>query len=110
MPATGQQSKDSSKSKRGGSRPGAGRKPGRPDRATAEQKDGLEAQARAFTKVALMALVKIATRGTSESARVTAAMGLLDRGYGKPRQTVENTGEGGGPMLVTVTHRVVDPK
>jgi hypothetical protein len=57
-----------------------------------------------------MALVEIATRGTSESARVTAAMGLLDRGYGKPRQTVENTGEGGGPMLVTVTHRVVDPK
>lgn len=109
MPPTGEESKKSGNSKRGGARPGAGRKPGRPDRATAAQKEGLEAEARKYGKVALLALVEIAKSGESESARVAAANGLLDRGWGKPRQAVEHTGEGGGPVAVTVTHRIVDP-
>lgn len=94
---------------RGGARPGAGRKRGRPDRATAEQKEGLEERARKHVDVALQTLVEIATNGDSEPARVTAANSLLDRGYGKPRQAVEHSGEGGGPLLVTVTHRIIDP-
>lgn len=36
-------------------------------------------------------------------------MGLLGYGYGKPRQAVEHGGEGGGPIAITVTHRVIDP-
>lgn len=94
---------------RGGVRPGAGRKRGRPDRATAVQKEGLEARARRHTDKALAALVDIATKGESESARVTAAIALLDRGYGKPRQALEHTGGDGGPLVVTVVHEVIDP-
>jgi hypothetical protein len=35
--------------------------------------------------------VKICNHGQSESARVAAANALLDRGYGKPVQTIDNT-------------------
>lgn len=96
-------------SRRGGARPGAGRKRGRPDRATLPEKEGIEAQAREHAPAALKALIEIATTGASEPARVSAAMGLLGYGYGKPRQAVEHSGEGGGPLVVTVTHRIVDP-
>jgi hypothetical protein len=38
-----------------------------------------------------------------QSARVTAANALLDRGFGKPLQSMEHTGKDGGPL------EVVDP-
>jgi hypothetical protein len=40
--------------------------------------------ARQHTDVALRTLVEIAEHGENESARVTAANALLDRGWGKP--------------------------
>jgi hypothetical protein len=40
--------------------------------------------ARAHTELALRTLVEIASHGENESARVTAANALLDRGWGKP--------------------------
>jgi hypothetical protein len=49
--------------------------------------------ARQHAPDALAALVEIATRGKSESARVAAATALLDRGYGRPQalaHVVEN--------------------
>jgi hypothetical protein len=39
----------------------------------------------------MAALVEIATQGKSESARVAAAIALLDRGYGKPPQAIDST-------------------
>jgi len=39
---------------------------------------------------AVDALVKIAIKGKSESARVSAAIALLDRGFGKATQPVES--------------------
>jgi Family of unknown function (DUF5681) len=47
--------------------------------------------ARQSTPVALAALHRIASRGKSESACVAAATALLDRGWGKPAQTIEAT-------------------
>src|SRR5688572_19946573 len=44
--------------------------------------------AQAHTADAIKALATICTSGTSESARVAAAVALLDRGHGKPVQTV----------------------
>lgn len=50
--------------------------------------------ARENGEVAIKALVKIATGGQSESARVAAATALLDRGFGKPAQfTTSDAGE-----------------
>ena len=40
--------------------------------------------ARRYTRIALSTLVEIATSGKTESARVAAAVALLDRGWGKP--------------------------
>ncbi|WP_394729060.1 DUF5681 domain-containing protein [Altererythrobacter sp. GH1-8] len=42
--------------------------------------------AREHTVEAVETLVQIATGGESENARVSAAIALLDRGWGKPRQ------------------------
>ena len=46
---------------------------------------------------AIAALVKVMTKGKSEAARVAAANALLDRGWGRPKQSDESE----------VTHRYV---
>jgi hypothetical protein len=47
-------------------------------------------------ETALAVLVEIATNtGASEGARVSAANALLDRGYGKPAQTIDNKSSDG---------------
>lgn len=89
----------------GGKRPGAGRRPGQKTAKTLE----IEAAAKKYANDALKALLHVATKGKNESARVAAATALLDRGYGRPRQALEHTGEGGGPLEVVVTHRIIDP-
>lgn len=66
----------------GGKRLGAGRKPGE----TTKAKRDLMAMAREYAEPALRTLVEIAAKGKSESARASAAVAILDRGYGKPPQ------------------------
>lgn len=50
--------------------------------------EDLKLAARAHTAVALQTLVEVCKSG-GDSARVSAASALLDRGYGKPTQTIE---------------------
>lgn len=83
--------------------------PGRPKGSRNKRAIMVEEMAREYAGDALAALRHIATKGESEAARVSASVALLDRGFGKARQAVEHTGEGGGPMQVEVTHRVIDP-
>lgn len=61
-------------------------------------KASLSDLAREHTATALNVLVEVAKKGESDSARVAAANALLDRGYGKPSQSHEHTGAGGGPI------------
>lgn len=68
---------------RGGSRAGAGRKPGSPNKLTKAAKATLSELASAYTEQALAVLAEIMLRGQSESARITAANSILDRGHGK---------------------------
>ena len=56
------------------------------NKVTKEAKLALEELAKEQTKAALGALVNVAKNGKSEAAVVSAVLGLLDRGYGKPRQ------------------------
>lgn len=86
------------KSKHGGQRPGAGRPLGAKHRSTIEAKATLSELARAHTTDALHTLVTVAKEGSSDAARVSAAVALLDRGYGRPPQSVELTGANGGPV------------
>lgn len=51
----------------------------------------LRALARTYTKEALDTLLKVMRAGDKDSARVAAAVAVLDRGYGKPAQTVDVT-------------------
>ncbi len=84
------------KSKRGGKRPGAGRKP-KGHKATsalpaldleaalaAPAPDDIESTAQAYSRGAISSLVKQLCHGKSETAKVNAANAILDRGYGKP--------------------------
>lgn len=58
---------------------------------------------RAHTAMAVKTLVEIAENPDAPpSARTTAAQYLLDRGWGRPAQAVEVTGEGGGPVTLRV--------
>ena len=54
---------------------------------------GIQQLARENAPLAIQTLVEVATNGKSESARVSAATALLDRGFGKPAQF--NTGDPG---------------
>ena len=82
----------------GGRRPGAGRKKGSRNRATAEEIGSISELARMHAKDAIDALVSIAKKGESEAARVSAANALLDRGYGRAPQSHQHTGPAGGPI------------
>lgn len=83
--------------KRGGARPGAGRKPGKVSKAKRE----LMEMAKDHAPAALETLVQIAQGGESEAARVSAANAILDRGYGRPPQSMEVTGKDGGSIAFT---------
>ena len=89
--------------KRGGKREGAGRKKGSQSRATREQKATLSDLAKAHTEIALKALVSVATKSESDSARVAAANAILDRGYGKPTQAHQHSGAIGSYDLTRIS-------
>jgi hypothetical protein len=55
--------------------------------------------ARSHTQIALKILAGIAKDGTSDSARVAAAVALLDRGWGKPTASVDPEGDN---VVVTI--------
>lgn len=81
-----------------GSAPGerrGGRKPGTPNKATASIRD----IAREYTGDAVKALVDVLNDVQQPaSARVSAASAILDRGFGRPTQSMELTGAEGGPV------------
>lgn len=76
------------KPKRGGKRPGSGRKPGTPNKATFE----LKQVAAGYGQEALSALISIIrNEETPPNVIVSACREVLDRGFGKPAITVEAT-------------------
>lgn len=92
------------KSKRGGARKGAGRKPG----VVSQAKLTLAEQARVYGPDLIKALYRIAMDDEAPTnARVSAANSILDRAYGKPLNAMEVTGKDGGAIEHTVKARVV---
>lgn len=83
---------------RGGARPGAGRKKG----AVSQAKRDIAEMAKEHAEAALNVLVTIANSAkASDAARVAAANAILDRGYGKARQSVDLEGQLAGTLTVT---------
>lgn len=93
---------------RGGARKGAGRKKGATSPTMREHKRTLSEMAREHAPEALKTLLHIAKSGESESARVTAANAILDRGYGRPTQAHEHTGANGGPIPIVDLTNITD--
>lgn len=90
-------------SRRGGKRPGSGRPKGRKDAKTLE----IEAAAKRYAGDMLKALVHVAKKSKSDSARVAAAIAVLDRGYGRPHQAVALTDPDGNTLEVLVKRVLV---
>ena len=59
----------------------------------------LRSLARAHTELGIQTLAGIARNSTSDTARVSAAQALLDRGWGKPAQP--HTGEDDKDIRIT---------
>lgn len=74
-----------------GQRPNCGFKPGQSGNPGGRPKHVTHVRelARKYTEEAIEALVDVCRSSKSDSARVAAATSLLDRGYGKPLQPVE---------------------
>ena len=81
-----------------------GRKPGTPNKATAE----IKALAQAYTADAMAELSRLALGAESEQARVSAIKELFDRGYGKAAQAI--TGADGGPLQIVPVLNVMVEK
>lgn len=90
---------------RGGKREGAGRPKGKVTAAKRQLSD----LAKGHAERALQTLADIADGGESEAARVSAAVAILDRAYGKPAQALQLTGEGGGPIETVTRIELVTP-
>ena len=75
---------------------GPGRPKGLPNKVTQE----LGEAARAYTLEALETLRHVALNSENDSARVSAACALLDRGHGKPKQQTELTLDGSEAFLM----------
>lgn len=79
------------KTARGGQRPGAGRKKGVQNKATAD----IKALAQQYGAQAIHTLFTLMQQADSAQAQIAAAKELLDRGYGKSVQSNEITGKDG---------------
>jgi hypothetical protein len=70
----------------------------------------LREMARAASPQALQALIEVmADKAAPQSARVSAANSILDRGYGKPAQPIDGDGEGGA-IKTSIEVRFIRPE
>lgn len=63
-------------------------------------KHSIEGLAAEHAPAALQALVYVATNGQTEAARVAAANSILDRAFGKARQSVAHENPDGTPLTL----------
>ena len=65
--------------------------------------------AREHTELAIKTLVEIAkNKKASTTSRVAAATALLDRAWGRPRQAVDLSAEGGASIPLSVSVELID--
>lgn len=90
----------------GGPRPGAGRKPGKVSKAKLD----IAERAKTHGASALAVLLEVMKdREAPHSSRIAAATAMLDRGFGRPTQTV--AGDPDAPLAVSgVVRVVIDPR
>jgi hypothetical protein len=80
---------------------------GQPKKKTPQE---LKSQARSYTNLSLQAIAHVIQNGESEQARISAAFGMLDRGWGKPSQQVEHTGKDGENEIRIIMRTITEGK
>ena len=98
---------------KGGKTPGAGRKPGVPNKVNTE----IKAVAQQWGPDAIKALAELAgliadkPQASSEQARIAALGMIMDRAYGKPAQSTVVSGDENNPLRLAakIEITVVDP-
>jgi hypothetical protein len=98
---------------KGGKTPGAGRKPGVPNKVTTEIKSiaqqwGPDA-IKALAELAGLVADKPQAIAQSEQARIAALGMIMDRAYGKPSQTIAGDAENPFRLVGKIEVTVVDP-
>lgn len=81
---------------KGGARPNSGRPKGQPNKITREIKE----LASEYGQEAVEKLVYIMRNSETDTAQISAAKELLDRGFGRPAQAVELAGKDGGELTI----------
>ena len=67
--------------------------------------------ARSHTKIAIDVLVKVMqSEDATPAARVSAANAILDRGWGKATQPLENSGDGALELIHRIERVIVHPE
>jgi len=74
-----------------------GRQKGTPNKATVAVKEA----AREHGPDAIKELARLMKHAESERVRIMACREILDRAYGKPRQTLEHTGNDAKPIVIS---------
>jgi hypothetical protein len=67
----------------------------------------LAIEARKYSLVAVKTIVEICKNGESEAVRLAAANSLLDRGFGRPTQSIELATD--GPLIQFDFFKEIDP-
>ncbi len=80
---------------------------GRPKKT--EEQLTLEAMCRDKTPQALTTILELMEEADKDSTRLSAAQYIIDRGWGKAAQAVSVTGSEGGPVVIEIIKRIVDP-
>ena len=73
-----------------------GRRKGTPNKVTVAVREA----ALQHGPAAVAELARLMTEGQSEQVRIAACREMLDRAYGKARQSLEHTGHDSGPIVV----------
>lgn len=79
---------------------------GRPKGSLNKATKDIKALAQEYAPAALKELARIATKGKSEAARVSAIKELLDRGFGKSPQVI--AGDKDNPLQLVITSEESD--
>ena len=84
----------------------SGNPAGRPKKTQEEL--NLVAACKAKTPAALAVIEQIMEKGQSERTRLAAAQAIIERAYGKPKETVEMDAQLNG-RIETITRRIIRP-
>jgi hypothetical protein len=91
----------------GGSRPGSGRPRGCQDKRTIAQGLSLSELAQRHAPDAIKELARIMKNSPSDAARCTAINILLDRGYGRPPQSIDVSNKDSVPFTAITQNMTV---